>query len=738
MKKLILVCALFFAAMSHISAQCLMYPVLLSQRIPQSDLVVEGKVIDQICFWNTEHNRIYTSNLVDVYKTFKNSGASYIEVITEGGTVGDKKHVLHPALNMRIGDVGVFTLIFNNQPAQFGKPVFEAYASAQGFIQYSLAENKAVEPFHTYNNISTDLYPAIQQLTGTSYIQVKAVNPFQQAVSAGNTTQAVAAITSFTPTTISAGTRSVLTINGTAFGATANAALIGFKNADNGGSNTISPIATEIVSWSNTQIQVRVPDGAGTGKITVNGSTSTGNLTIPYAHINVVNGGDAYMTKHISDGSGGYVWTYNTAFAANAPAKAAFERSMNSWRCNTYVNWTLASGTSAIDVATSDGVNIVSFDITLPSGVLGRCTNYFQGCINGSAQEWYVNELDIVFDPTPGTGTTWQYGPASPSGSQYDFESVSVHELGHGHELGHVINNADLMHYNIGTATTKRTINADDLAGGLAVMNRNAQSGGTCGEPLMTPLAPSACALGSFGAGISSSASSCQNQVIALSDASSGSPTSWSWSMPGGTPASATTQNTSVTYATAGAKVVSLTVTSGTASSTTSQTITVNPPPTLSVTPTATTVCPGQQVILKVSGATSYVWTPGGGSLPSFPVTPGATTTYSVVGTANSCSSAPTTIVVTVATCTGFEDLESHNELSVYPNPSTGIFTISSANNTGKLDVTVLNMLGQTVKTESSKDPKSVLLDMSTYSKGVYYVKVQMNDGAKLVKVILD
>lgn len=737
MKKILLIGTLLLTAMLQMPAQCLMYPVLLGQRIPQSDLVVEGKVIDQVCFWNAEHNRIYTSNLVDVYKTFKNTGVSYIEVITEGGTVGDKKHVLNPTLTLRVGDVGVFTLIPNSQPAQFGKPVFEAYASAQGFICYNLAENKAIEPFDSYSNISTDLYPAIQQITGSNYVQVKAVNPFQQSITAGNTTQAVAAITSFTPTTISAGTNSVLTITGTSFGTTANASMIGFKNADNGGSSNISPLASEIVSWTNTQIQVKVPDGAGTGKISVNGSSSTGNLTIPYAHINIVNGGNAYRTKHISQGSGGYVWTYNTAFMANTAAKAAFERSMNSWRCATLVNWTLAPTTSAISASASDGVNIVTFNSSLSAGVLGVCANYFQGCSGGSGMEWYVSELDIQFDPTPGTGS-WQYGPSNPSGSQYDFESVTVHELGHGHELGHVINSADLMHYAIGAGQVKRTINADDLAGGLAVMSRNAQAGGTCGEPLMTPLAASSCSLGSLNAAMNSSSTGCINQAITLNDASSGSPTSWSWSMPGGTPSSATTQNASVTYATSGPKVVSLTVTSGTASSTSSQTITVYVPPTLTVTPTATTVCTGQQAVLKVSGAASYAWTPGGSAGSIFLVTPTATTTYSVVGTSNSCSSAPSTVVVTVTTCTGLEDLASHHELSVYPNPSTGIFTVSSASNTGRLDVTVLNMLGQTVKTESSKDPKQLTLDLSTCSKGVYYVKVQMNDGTKLVKVILD
>jgi hypothetical protein len=738
MKKLLLLFTCFIA-FSQLQAQCLMYPVLLSSRLPQSSLVVEGKVISQICFWNAEHNRIYTSNLLDVYKTFKNSSASYIEVITEGGTVGDKKHVLHPTLELEVGDLGVFTLIPNNQPAQFGKPVFEAYASAQGFIKYHVEENKATEPFNTYPNISTDLYTSIQQLTGVSYIQIKPVNPFQQSITAGNTTQAVAAITNFTPTTITAGTGSVLTINGSAFGTVATASLVGFRNADDGGSTYVNPLPTEIVSWSNTQIQVKVPDGAGTGNIRVNGSNSAGALTVSYAHINLTSGGYALPTKHIDQTNGGYVWTYNTTFKATTAAKAAFERSMNSWRCNTLVNWTLASGTSAIAASASDNVNIVTFNSSLSAGVLGQCGNYFSGCGSGASATWFVDELDIQFANNPGGGT-WQYGPTNPSGSQYDFESVTVHELGHGHELGHVINNSDLMHYAIAAGQVKRTINSDDLAGGLAVMNRNAQTSTICTSyNKMTPLTASTCSLGSLNAAMSTGTAICVNQAVALTDASSGTPTTWAWSMPGGTPATAGTQNTSVTYATAGAKTISLTVTSGTNTSTTVQTITVNAVPVLTLTPASSTViCAGQFTILKAQGGGTYVWNPGGMAGSGPVVTPAATTTYTVVGTVNGCPSAPGMITVNVTTCTGLEDLSTHNEISVYPNPSNGIFTVSSANNTGKLDVAVVNMLGQTVKSENSKDPKSVVIDMSTFSKGVYYLKIQMNDGSKLVKVILD
>lgn len=735
MKKLLLICAIF-SAVTQLSAQCLMYPVLLSQRIPNSNLVVEGKVINQICFWNAEHNRIYTSNLIDVYKSFKGNAGPYIEVITEGGTIGNKKHVFDPTLELEVGDMGVFTLNSNVQPAQFAKPVYEAYASAQGFIKYDVVNNKATEPFNTYTNISGDLYNTINQLTGIAYSQVKPVNPFQQTVTNTNSTQAVAAISSFTPTTITAGTFSVLTINGSAFG---TSGTVGFRNSDDGGSTTytLASTASEVVSWSPTQIQVKVPSKAGTGYITVNGVNSSGSLTIPYSHLNVSNSGLVFNTKHISQGSGGYVWTYNTTFYNTTAAKAAFERSMNSWRCATLINWTLASTTSAVTASASDNINIVTFNSSLGTGILGQCGSYFSGCGSGSSMQWFVDELDIQFDPTPGT-LTWQYGPTNANTSQYDFESVTVHELGHGHQLGHVINSSDLMHYALSNGQNKRTINADDLSGGLAVMNRNTQAGGTCSNPLMTPLSASTCSLGTLNSAFSIGSPACVGLAMSLTDGSAGSPSTWSWSMPGGTPATASASNTSVTYATAGVKTISLTVTSGTASSTSTQTINVVAPPTLSVTPTATTICTGQFTVLKATGATSYAWNPGSTSGSSNVVTPTATTTYTVVGTSNGCASIPYTVVVTLSTCTGLEDLTTHNDILVYPNPSNGLFTISSVANTGKLDVSVVNMLGQTVKSESSKNPKEVVVDMSSFSKGVYYMKIQMNDGAKLVKVVLD
>ncbi|MCX7769362.1 MAG: PKD domain-containing protein, partial [Flavobacteriales bacterium] len=73
----------------------------------------------------------------------------------------------------------------------------------------------------------------------------------------------------------------------------------------------------------------------------------------------------------------------------------------------------------------------------------------------------------------------------------------------------------------------------------------------------------------------------CQGQGIQFTDNSSGSPTSWSWSFPGGTPSSSTAQNPTVTYNTPGTYSVTLTVSNAGGSHTLTQPnyITVHPNP---------------------------------------------------------------------------------------------------------------------------------------------------------------
>src|SRR4051794_14469350 len=65
-----------------------LYKVSMEEKISQSSLIVEGKVVEKKSFWNAQHSMIYTSNQVEVYKVFKGTlQKNTIEVITVGGVV---------------------------------------------------------------------------------------------------------------------------------------------------------------------------------------------------------------------------------------------------------------------------------------------------------------------------------------------------------------------------------------------------------------------------------------------------------------------------------------------------------------------------------------------------------------------------------------------------------------------------------------------------------------------------
>jgi len=735
MKKNLLTVFAIIATLS-IHAQCMMYPVLLQERIQHSSLVIEGKVIDKISFWNEKHDKIFTSNLIEVYKTFKNSSPAYIEIITEGGIVGDRMHKIEPSLQLRIDELGVFTLIPNNETSQFGKTVYEAYASAQGFIKYDLFENTASEPFQKYDNINTSLYALIENYTSNNHSIVKPVNPFQVTMNQ-NGTQAVAAITSFSPTTITAGTHSVLTITGTGFGTVATPTAIGFRNADDGGGTFISPIASEIISWTATQIQVRVPDNAGTGVIRVQGINSAQTLTVSYAHLNASSGGNNFMTKHINKSSGGYVWTYNSSFASNANAKNSFQRAFQSWRCATYINWSISLTNSSISASANDNVNIITFNSSLPSGVLGNCGSYWAGCGSGTSMSWYVNEIDIQFRPTPGGGS-WHYGPTNATGTQYDFETVALHELGHGHQLGHVINNSNVMHYAVGNATNKRVLNATDINAGTAVMTRNTTSGGTCSNPLMVPLTAGTCSLStSLSAAYSSATAACVGQAVTFTNTSSGSPSSYTWTTTGATPTTTNSVNGTFTFSSAGVKTVTLTVASGTNTSTYTSTISISAPPTVNLTSPNSTVCinGGSQTLSGSPSGGTYSG-PGVASnlfIPSNAGTGNHLITYNYTNSAGCSGSASVTI--NVSSCTGVEELYS-TQFNINPNPTSDYLTIELKDL--NLIGAVLEMYEITGKLISSNkiDINNYHIDLSNYPKGMYMLRIT-HDNKQLVRKII-
>jgi hypothetical protein len=82
---------------------------------------------------------------------------------------------------------------------------------------------------------------------------------------------------------------------------------------------------------------------------------------------------------------------------------------------------------------------------------------------------WYLKEIDMQFK-NPSAVFSWQFGPGAPSTSQYDFQSVALHELGHAHGLAHTIAAEKVMHFSLAKGTSIRTLSWEEIAGGLAKM----------------------------------------------------------------------------------------------------------------------------------------------------------------------------------------------------------------------------------------------------------------------------
>jgi hypothetical protein len=91
--------------------------------------------------------------------------------------------------------------------------------------------------FETYESLDRDLYPLLARLTGSQRKVVLSEN-FRKTADASNNNKVMVApvITSFSPTTTTAGTKSVLTINGVNFGATRGSGFVEFRRGAGGAS----------------------------------------------------------------------------------------------------------------------------------------------------------------------------------------------------------------------------------------------------------------------------------------------------------------------------------------------------------------------------------------------------------------------------------------------------------------------------------------------------------------------
>ncbi len=570
-KKILILFIVGFFSKSGFS-QCAIENWSLEKRVSLSTLVIEGRVIDQYPFRENGRNAIYTASVIEVIKIFKGqvSNPYFIEIITFGGQIGTEKHHASPELELQKEDVGIFLLTSNQVDIpdfvkNNGKAKYQGTASIQSIISYDFELNRAFDNSTIFKGITTTLYETLQNLTKKTFTPIKSLGYNPERLKYRPTATPI--ISTFGSGSGNAGTGDILTINGLYFGSIRGNGRVEFIDANYGDGRTMkTPYAADYTVWNDTQIKVRIPARAGTGNIKVANNDSSSSISINsfkinFAHMNLgfkpTGGADQYYTTDLvnDNNKGGYTFQFNTRFKANSNMVNSFLRSMETWRCGTLVNWDIGRDTT-IKVTAGDQVNLVRLT-KFTDNKLAVCYTYWQYCyISGTNMEWSVSELDIEADST----RNWYYGTGNPTGSQYDFQSVLSHELGHGHQLGHVINNNEMMHYSISNGQKKSNLSTNDKAGGKYVMDKSVQTN-VCAVGAMKALTTTTCGYTKAAAGFKiDKLILCINLPVVYTDTSKGIVKIYKWDF--GNNASPATANTkgphTVTYTAAGKKTVTL------------------------------------------------------------------------------------------------------------------------------------------------------------------------------------
>ena len=341
-------------------------------------------------------------------------------------------------------------------------------------------------------------------------------------------------IVDFYPKTIIAGSNEVLTIIGSGFGdftrlnpsENGSGSSVLFRNGDGDnplriGAGAADFVINDVIAWSDSEIQVRVPSTdwvngfsrpASSGTFLVrnscnNTTVSNEELYIPYARSNyrISRDGIAKPLGLRNEGTVGSLPGYTFAFNPNTDPsnassltaidiKAEFVDALGRWCDETAVNFNTADGylNQNIELDANDNISTVAVgDIgAFPSssdptaGVFKTFTYYNISCEDPTddySGGFIVKDIDIIVNDDAVTN----------AGNSSTIEGVLLHELGHAHQLAHArcsVSCSDgekpLMKPGANpTQTINAVIQDVDAEGGLGVLSTSAAivANNTCG-----------------------------------------------------------------------------------------------------------------------------------------------------------------------------------------------------------------------------------------------------------------
>lgn len=248
----------------------------------------------------------------------------------------------------------------------------------------------------------------------------------------------------------------------------------------------------------------------------------------------------------------------------------------------------------------------------------------------------------------------------------------------------------------------------------------------------------------------------CEGEEVSYTDFSTGGVTEWYWEFEGGYPATSTEQNPTVMYMAGGDWDVSLTVTGENGSNTMVEEdyiTTMFMPETAGDISGNEETCQGYEEVFSVddiSWAETYNWVlepeeAGDMTMDENVATILISSDYEGTATLKVCGgnqcgeggwSSEFSIVVN--TCVGIDEMN-NAVLAVYPNPSTGQFTLDLTAN-DVVNVRIMNAIGEVVYEMNDltvNGRTSTNIDLNGLAEGVYYLKLDGNNTNVFEKIVI-
>ncbi len=226
----------------------------------------------------------------------------------------------------------------------------------------------------------------------------------------------------------------------------------------------------------------------------------------------------------------------------------------------------------------------------------------------------------------------------------------------------------------------------------------------------------------------------CEGDFVQFTDLSSNNPTSWSWALAGGTPATSNLPDPLVQYNTSGTYDVTLTVANAAGSSAMLHAGAITVLDAAEIT-NATLVNPTDigasngSITLSVSGGVApctFLWS-NGATTQSINNLPAGT--YSVTITcANGCNEIGS---YDIGVGVGIETVATTNELNIYPNPFAQQATLTydlTSTARENVFVVVTNILGEEIQRIQLSDQNGTITIGNNYKPGFYFITLSSDE----------